>query len=163
MRDDFPVGMKETLAKRVGNKCSNPDCGQPTSGPHEDPAKVLNIGVAAHITAASPPLAETAITSPSRIASSRPQARAHGFHDFGQRAGDVRELARKEFYRIALLVDLHARAVQFGLQRERPVHTLEELGHGFRALRQHRLERHAHAHRERGEAGGRTRPAFLAG
>lgn len=54
MRDDFPVGMKETLAKRVGNKCSNPDCGQPTSGPHEDPAKVLNIGVAAHITAASP-------------------------------------------------------------------------------------------------------------
>src|SRR5437899_8109263 len=54
MRDEFSVGTKELLAKRVGYRCSNPECRQPTSGPQEDPAKVVNIGVAAHITAASP-------------------------------------------------------------------------------------------------------------
>ena len=53
MRDDFPITTKETLAKRVGYRCSNPKCRQPTSGPHEDSAKALNVGVAAHITAAS--------------------------------------------------------------------------------------------------------------
>lgn len=53
MRDDFPLRTKEILAKRVGNHCSNPECCQPTSGPHEDPDKAINIGVAAHITAAS--------------------------------------------------------------------------------------------------------------
>jgi len=53
MRDDFDLKTKETLAKRVGLRCSNPDCRQLTSGPQEDPTKVLNIGVAAHITAAS--------------------------------------------------------------------------------------------------------------
>src|ERR1700756_5433230 len=54
MRDDFPVATKELLAKRVGFLCSNPNCQQPTSGPQEDRAKVVNIGVACHITAASP-------------------------------------------------------------------------------------------------------------
>ena len=54
MRDEFSVGTKELLAKRVGYRCSNPECRQPTSGPQEDPAKVINIGVAAHITGASP-------------------------------------------------------------------------------------------------------------
>lgn len=34
--------------------CSNPGCRKPTCGPREDPAKSINIGVAAHITAASP-------------------------------------------------------------------------------------------------------------
>ena len=53
MRDDFPKRTIETLAKRVGNRCSNPDCGQATSGPHTEDAKAVNIGVAAHITAAS--------------------------------------------------------------------------------------------------------------
>ena len=53
MRDDFPLKTKELLAKRVANRCSNPGCRQLTSGPHEDQAKVVNIGVAAHITAAS--------------------------------------------------------------------------------------------------------------
>ena len=53
-RDDFPLHVKEVLAKRVGYRCSNPGCRQPTSGPQEDPLKVINIGVAAHITAASP-------------------------------------------------------------------------------------------------------------
>jgi len=53
MRDDFPPGTKELLAKRVAYRCSNPGCRQVTSGPQEDPTKVINIGVAAHITAAS--------------------------------------------------------------------------------------------------------------
>ncbi len=54
MRDDFPVNIKDVLAKRVGFRCSNPDCRQLTSGPQTDPSKVINVGVAAHITAASP-------------------------------------------------------------------------------------------------------------
>lgn len=54
MRDDFSLKTKELLAKRVANRCSNPGCRNLTSGPHEDPTKVVNIGVAAHITAASP-------------------------------------------------------------------------------------------------------------
>ena len=53
MRDDFTAPIKDTLAKRVGLRCSNPACRKPTSGPQEDPAKSINIGVAAHITAAS--------------------------------------------------------------------------------------------------------------
>jgi hypothetical protein len=54
MRDDFPAVTKDLLAKRVGYRCSNPSCGQLTSGPHDDPTKTVNVGVAAHITAASP-------------------------------------------------------------------------------------------------------------
>src|SRR6266850_1793484 len=54
MRDDFPMAVKETLALRVGVRCSNPQCRKPTSGPQEDPSQAVNIGVAAHITAASP-------------------------------------------------------------------------------------------------------------
>ena len=54
MRDDFNSATKELMAKRVGFKCSNPGCPQTTAGPHEDPSKSVNIGVAAHITAASP-------------------------------------------------------------------------------------------------------------
>ena len=54
MRDEFSSAVVETLAKRVGVRCSNPGCQRPTSGPRSDAAKVLNLGVAAHITAASP-------------------------------------------------------------------------------------------------------------
>lgn len=53
-RDDFPEDVKRVLANRAANLCSNPRCGATTSGPQEDPTKALNIGVAAHITAASP-------------------------------------------------------------------------------------------------------------
>ncbi len=53
MRDDFAEQVKRTLAARVGNLCSNPDCQALTSGPQDDPTKVLNVGVAAHISAAS--------------------------------------------------------------------------------------------------------------
>ncbi len=52
-RDDFKIDVKETLALRVGIRCSNPNCRQQTSGPQQDPAKSVNVGVAAHITAAS--------------------------------------------------------------------------------------------------------------
>jgi hypothetical protein len=52
-RDDFPKFVIEALAKRVGLLCSNPDCGRLTAGPHTEPSKAVNVGVAAHITAAS--------------------------------------------------------------------------------------------------------------
>lgn len=54
MRYDFSSATATLLARRVGVSCSNPDCGRQTSGPSDDPAKAVNIGVAAHITAASP-------------------------------------------------------------------------------------------------------------
>lgn len=54
MRDDFSAGTKELLARRVGVVCSNPECRQSTSGPQADSAGSVNIGVAAHISAASP-------------------------------------------------------------------------------------------------------------
>lgn len=53
MRDDFPQYVVDVLAKRVGMRCSNPACRQPTSGPRSDSSKVVSIGVASHITAAS--------------------------------------------------------------------------------------------------------------
>lgn len=53
MRDDFSEDVKRIVANRVNNRCSNPECCRPTSGPQIDPTKALNIGVAAHITAAS--------------------------------------------------------------------------------------------------------------
>ena len=53
MRDDFSLRTKDILAKRVGFLCSNPACNMPTVGPHSDDTKITNIGVAAHITAAS--------------------------------------------------------------------------------------------------------------
>jgi hypothetical protein len=53
-RDDFPEQVKRALSARVGNICSNPHCRALTSGPHEEAAKAVNLGVAAHITAAAP-------------------------------------------------------------------------------------------------------------
>jgi hypothetical protein len=54
VRDDFDANTKQTLARRVGFRCSNPNCRKMTSGPQVDPTKSVNIGVAAHISAASP-------------------------------------------------------------------------------------------------------------
>jgi hypothetical protein len=54
MRDNFSPKTKELLAKRVGFRCSNPNCRHVTSGPQSDPHGSVNIGVAAHISAASP-------------------------------------------------------------------------------------------------------------
>lgn len=52
-RDDFTRGTLDTIAKRVGFKCSNPDCRQLTAGPRLETSKTVNIGVGAHISAAS--------------------------------------------------------------------------------------------------------------
>jgi hypothetical protein len=54
MRDDFPENIKRQLAMRVGHCCSNPDCRATTAGPQVNPSSYVNIGVAAHIAAASP-------------------------------------------------------------------------------------------------------------
>lgn len=54
MRDDFSSATKELLARRVSYVCSNPKCRQATSGPQADPFGSVNLGVAAHISAASP-------------------------------------------------------------------------------------------------------------
>jgi hypothetical protein len=53
VRDEFDDKTKDMLARRVGNRCSNPNCRKLTSGPQTDSEKAVNIGVAAHITAAS--------------------------------------------------------------------------------------------------------------
>lgn len=52
-RDDFPMSTKRRLAERVGMRCSNPNCRCLTSGPTQVGNGSVNIGVAAHITAAS--------------------------------------------------------------------------------------------------------------
>ena len=54
MRDDFDRGAKDVLFKRVRAKCSNPTCRRETCEAHSEEDKAVNIGVAAHITAASP-------------------------------------------------------------------------------------------------------------
>lgn len=53
-RDDFSRPIRERAGARVGLHCSNPECQKLTSGPAADPARAINIGVAAHITAAAP-------------------------------------------------------------------------------------------------------------
>jgi len=54
-RDDFSAKTIEILAKRVRYKCSNPNCSRITVGPKEGRADAaMNVGIAAHITAASP-------------------------------------------------------------------------------------------------------------
>lgn len=51
VRDDFRERTRQTLCRRAGNRCSL--CRTVTSGPHTDPEKAVNLGVAAHITAAA--------------------------------------------------------------------------------------------------------------
>lgn len=52
-RHEFTPAVKRVVAQRVGYACSYPNCTVLTIGPHSDPEKALNIGVAAHIHAAS--------------------------------------------------------------------------------------------------------------
>ena len=52
-RDEFNLSKKDLLAKRVAFRCSNPDCRVLTIGPKEGSEGTNNIGIAAHITAAS--------------------------------------------------------------------------------------------------------------
>jgi len=53
MRDEFSQVTKELLARRVAYRCSNPSCSAITCGPHTEPSRSVNLGVAAHITAAA--------------------------------------------------------------------------------------------------------------
>src|SRR5688500_16761352 len=52
-RDEFSAKDKQTLGQRVGFLCSNPDCQAKTAGPQDAGPGAINLGVAAHITAAS--------------------------------------------------------------------------------------------------------------
>lgn len=52
--DRFRRQTVETLAKRAGHSCSNPDCGALTSGPAESDDSAINVGEAAHIYGARP-------------------------------------------------------------------------------------------------------------
>lgn len=53
MRDNFSQKTIELLGSRVGWKCSNPNCRRTTCGAGKESTNVINIGVAAHITAAA--------------------------------------------------------------------------------------------------------------
>lgn len=53
LRDEFTKKTKEIIAHRAGYRCSKPDCGKFTRGPASDDDGTINLGVAAHITAAS--------------------------------------------------------------------------------------------------------------
>ncbi|PTT91704.1 hypothetical protein DBR42_03355, partial [Pelomonas sp. HMWF004] len=68
-REDFSATVKDSLSRRVNLCCSNPGCGKFTAGPHTDPARALNIGVAAHITAAAPggPRYDITLTKTERV------------------------------------------------------------------------------------------------
>ena len=53
-RDEFPKRVVRTLADRVCHRCSCPNCRKSTLGPHDtDSNKSINLGKAAHITAAA--------------------------------------------------------------------------------------------------------------
>jgi hypothetical protein len=53
-RDDFRQKTKDALAKRVAYLCSNSECRLSTVGAAQGDDGVVNVGVAAHITAAAP-------------------------------------------------------------------------------------------------------------
>lgn len=53
-RDNFYEPTKRALGLRVGYRCSNPKCKTLTVGPSSQPHETINIGEAAHITAAAP-------------------------------------------------------------------------------------------------------------
>lgn len=53
-RDNFPKKTTEALKQRVAYRCSNPECRVPTIGPGSEDIKSNSIGIAAHISGASP-------------------------------------------------------------------------------------------------------------
>lgn len=54
MGDRFNQPVVQALRERVSGLCSNPSCRCSTLGPNSDDGKATRVGVAAHITAASP-------------------------------------------------------------------------------------------------------------
>lgn len=67
-RDNFSAATKRLLERRAGHRCSNPQCRRPTAGPGLEAERTINIGVAAHITAAAPggPRYDSTLTSTQR-------------------------------------------------------------------------------------------------
>lgn len=67
-RDDFSAATIRVLERRVAGLCSNPECRQPTTGPGDGPSGVVNVGTAAHITAAAEggPRYDVSLTSEQR-------------------------------------------------------------------------------------------------
>lgn len=53
-RDDFSRNVQQLLAQRAGFRCAAPTCRAATVGPGGGATKSVSVGVAAHITAASP-------------------------------------------------------------------------------------------------------------
>lgn len=53
-RDEFTATIKERLGRRVSFLCSHPECRKTTIGPARGDEGVVNVGEAAHITAAAP-------------------------------------------------------------------------------------------------------------
>lgn len=53
-RDDFSETTISVLRKRVNDRCSNPECRVPLSGPATEKNKAIHVGIAAHICAAAP-------------------------------------------------------------------------------------------------------------
>jgi hypothetical protein len=53
-RHDFSKNTIDILGKRVRFMCANPNCKKTTIGPHSENTKATLVGIAAHITAASP-------------------------------------------------------------------------------------------------------------
>jgi hypothetical protein len=52
-RDDFSLSTRRILGECAAYICSNPDCRANTIGPHSDPDRSLDTGVAAHICGAA--------------------------------------------------------------------------------------------------------------
>lgn len=67
-RSEFALATRDSLAKRSGSCCSNPHCKRGTFGPRTESHTYVSIGVAAHITAASPggPRYDSNITNEAR-------------------------------------------------------------------------------------------------
>ena len=53
-RDNFLETTIAVLRKRVNDRCSNPECRVPLSGPATEKEKAIHVGIAAHICAAAP-------------------------------------------------------------------------------------------------------------
>jgi tetratricopeptide (TPR) repeat protein len=70
VRDDFTSAVKATLARRAAYFCSNPDCRAVTTGPGSEADTTVNLGVAGHITGASPgvPRYDESLTATERAA-----------------------------------------------------------------------------------------------
>ena len=69
-RDEFSRASRIVLAFRAGDRCSNPECHCRTHWAHSDSSRAINLGVAAHITAAAPggPRFDSRLSSAQRAA-----------------------------------------------------------------------------------------------